>query len=150
MKTQDQQLLEEAYQRIREEYDPSQFDPRLNAVDPSNKSVADYKEPKDFKQRDSETPDFTQGTGMYAIEGPNPDKPGTLGYWDVSTGEFLYDKYSAPSQGMHKSSNKEAARTMVKKLSEENKDLIETFLSKNYAWAKPDYNPFRVVQFYRK
>ena len=48
MKSKDQQFLEEAYQRVREEYDSSQFDPRLNPVDPSNKPVADYKEPKDY------------------------------------------------------------------------------------------------------
>jgi hypothetical protein len=52
MKSKDQQLLEEAYQKILKEGQPD--DPRQNAADYSNRPVSDYSEPKDFpKKRDS-------------------------------------------------------------------------------------------------
>lgn len=149
MKSKDQQLLEEAYNKVLNEGQPD--DPRQNVADYSNRRTADYSEPKDSSsRRDPESPDYTKPTGTYAIEGPNPEKPGGLGYWDPVSGEFLYGKHDAPSSGIHKTSNLEAARTMAKKLSEENKDLSETFVSKNFAWAKPGYNPFKVVQFLRR
>lgn len=48
----DQQLLEEAYQKILKEGQPD--DPRQNAADYSNRRVADYREPTDLpKKRDS-------------------------------------------------------------------------------------------------
>jgi len=150
-------LVEQTYSKINEEspISSSQFDPRGNRADISNRPVA-KEEPKSLpprgNHRDPETPDYTKPTGMYAIEGPNPEegKEGGLGYWDANSGEFLYSKYTAPSSGIHKTSNREAAHNMVKKLREEHKDLSQTFVSKNTAWAKPDHNPFKVVQFFKR
>jgi len=150
MKSKDQQLLEEAYLKIFNEGQPD--DPRLNVADRRANAPIATEEPTSLppKQRDPETPDYTKPTKMYAIEGPSPEKPGTLGYWDVNTGDYLYGKYTAPSNGIHKTSDLESAKTMAKKLSEDNKDLSETFVSLNHAWAKPGYNPFQVVEFFKK
>ncbi len=65
MKSKDQQLLEEAYLKMLQErddaYDASQFDPRLNTADPSNRPVADYSEPTEPKRpkwREEERADY--------------------------------------------------------------------------------------------
>ena len=108
------------------------------------------KEPKDIKpSRDPETRDYVTPTGMFAIEGPNPDKPGTSGYWDVVTGEFLYGKNEAPRSGIHKTTNKQAANETVKTLRQKHTDLIKAYIAGNRAWADENYQPFRVVEFLR-
>ena len=110
-----------------------------------------FKEPKDVKpSRDPEARDYNTPTGMFAIEGPNPDKPGTSGYWDVVTGEFLYSKNEAPRSGIHKTSDKQAAKEMVKNLREKHADLSKSFIAKNFAWADENYQPFHVVEFHRQ
>jgi len=146
MKSKDQTLLEEAYKKITEA--GNDVDSPFDFMPPKIKKTANEPTSLPPKQRDPETRDRITPTGRYAIEGPNPDRVGTLGYWDVRTGEFLYAKYTAPKYGVHKTTDLEAARSMAKELTTKHADLSKQYMSRNTAAGYPaEYNPFRVIEF---